>query len=687
MARKSTKSPRIEPRFDSSDEGLRANRADRLSNQRKKRKKPVSTRRKPSLFRRFILRPIPKLAYWGFVFSLWGGIIAVGIVGFYASLLPSADTWAVPQRPPNMRIVTKDQTLIGNRGLTGGTALRLEDMSPHILQAVIAIEDRRFHAHFGFDPIGFSRAMVRNVMAGRVSEGGSTLTQQLAKNLFLKPERTFGRKVQELILAIWLEANFSKAEILELYLNRVYFGAGAFGIDAASRRYFGKPAKHVTIAEAAMLAGLLKAPSRYSPATNPKGARDRAKVVVQAMQREGYVKPGKVDLDQIKPGENARHFRSGPDHFVADYVAKRAQAILGKVKQDIVVETTIDPYLMTAAHSILTRSLDENAKKRRVSQAALLALAPNGALRAMIGGRDYSQSQFNRAVDAQRQPGSAFKTFVWLRALQQGYQPQSVLVDEPITIGRWKPENYDKKFRGPVTLNDAFARSLNTIAAKLIDELGPRSVAKLARGLGIQSRLTANASLALGTSEVSLLELTASYAPFANDGTVVQPHIIQRIVTEEGKTLYERSGNRSKPVLSPGLQGQMNAMFRSVVEQGTGRNARLKGHVAGGKTGTSQNSRDALFIGHTAHLVTGIWFGNDNNRPTRKLTGGSLPAMAWKEFMQAAHHDLPALPLPGDPAYLASLPANVPLPTFRKPPAGPQTVTAKRSILDLLTGN
>ena len=571
MARKTGKNKRTEPRFtDSSSSGIRTSQSGRVSRRKQSRKSSRSKNpARPSAlwcFIRFCLRPLPRLTYWGAVFGLWGGIIAIGIIGFHAAHLPNADDWAIPERPPNMRIVAHDATLISNRGLTGGKALRLEDMSPYIPQAVIAIEDHRFYSHFGFDPIGFGRAMFRNAMQKRLREGGSTITQQLAKNLFLTPDRTFGRKVQELVLSFWLEANFTKAEILELYLNRVYFGAGATGVDAAARRYFGKAARDVTIAEAAMLAGLLKAPSRFSPARNPELAQRRAETVLAAMQREGFIKSGAIDMSRIKPGENARHFRSGPEHFAADMIVKQVHKLLGAVDQDIVVETTLSPYMMTAAHEILAGSLDANGEPRKVSQAALVAMAPNGAIRALIGGRDYGKSQFNRAVEARRQPGSAFKPFVWLNAVERGYEPKSTLQDTPVRYGKWRPENYDQTYRGSVSLADALAESVNTIAARLTVEAGPDRIAATARRLGVESKMVSNASLALGTSELSLLELTAAYAPFANGGVRAEPHLISRITTGSGKLLFQRKPTRSIQVVRPRELGMMNTMLKRVVQ-------------------------------------------------------------------------------------------------------------------------
>ncbi len=681
MAKSSNKSPRrkrVEPRFESK-RTVRAKPSDRVgSNQ----KRGGAQRRNKPLLWRFVgglLRRTPRLAYWGLVAGLWGGLVVSAIVGFYATQLPSAETWQIPERPPNVRILASDQSVMADRGLTGGKALRLEEMSPYIAQAVVSIEDHRFHKHFGFDPIGFTRAMVRNAMQGRLREGGSTITQQLAKNLFLKPERTFGRKVQELILAVWLETRYSKADILELYLNRVYFGSGATGVDAASRRYFGKSARHVELSEAALLAGLLKAPSRYSPARSPKLAQKRANLVLKAMQREGYVKPGTVTPTSANPGENARHFRSGPEHFVADMVMKEAKSILGTIDRDVVIETTISPFLQAAAQSYLTEALAKHGKKKRVSQAALVSLTPNGAIRSLIGGRDYSHSQFNRATEAKRQPGSAFKTFVWLGALENGLTSQTIRNDVRVAYGKWEPQNYDKRYRGAVTLDHAFSKSLNTIAAQLVMETGPKNVSKLAGRMGIGSRLTANASLALGTSEVSLMELTAAYAPLANGGRTAKPFIIKRIIRDNGEVLYRHKSLKQKSVVSARALGDMNAMLANVMANGTGKAARIS-HPAGGKTGTSQNFRDAWFVGHTAHLVTGVWFGNDDNSPTHKLTGGSLPARVWRDFMEVAHGDKQKLPLPGAAEYLAALPTNIATPKARPDLTDPQRLAELQNL-------
>ena len=712
MAPKTSAKRRIEPPFEAQkgDEPKKSakNRAGTGGKSRKRAKSLRKSRKKSSWairLLRWCMKPVPKLAYWGLVLGLWSGIFLVGLFGYYAAKLPSANDWAIPDRPPNMRILAQDASLIGNRGITGGKALRLEEMSPYIAQAVIAIEDRRFHLHFGFDPIGFTRAMVRNIRQRKMREGGSTITQQLAKNLFLTPERTFGRKIQELILAVWLETKYSKAEILELYLNRVYFGSGATGVDAASRRYFGKSAKHISVGEAALLAGLLKAPSRYSPARDPALARRRARAVLAAMQREGYLKPGSIDVNNLKPGEYARHFRSGPEHFITDMVVKQVAGLIGDVTQDIVVETTVSPYLMTAAQAILVDSLEKNSKKHRVSQAAIVAITPDGAINALIGGRDYAQSQFNRAIEARRQPGSAFKTFVWLNAMERGLSPGSVVQDIPVRYGKWRPTNYDKKYRGPITLNDAFALSVNTVAAQLTMEAGPRTIANTAKRLGIDSDLSANASLALGTSEVSLLELTSAYAPFANGGSKVRPYLINKITTASGRVLYRRAKPRNVLVVDPVSLSKMNTVLRSVVTRGTGRNARLAGRDVGGKTGTSQEFRDGWFVGYTADMITGVWFGNDDNKPTKKLTGGSLPAKVWRDFMAVVVRDLPAVSLPGAFHQAMEMPTSIPVPTPRPRLVGENTTdnqttaslrsrveavvnrNARKTILDIILGN
>ncbi|MCC2112385.1 MAG: PBP1A family penicillin-binding protein, partial [Hyphomicrobiales bacterium] len=473
------------------------------------------------------------------------------------------------------------------------------------------------------------------------------LTQQLAKNLFLKPERTLKRKIQEVVLAFWLETEYSKNEILEMYLNRVYLGAGAYGVDAASRRYFGKPAQNVTLAEAAVLAGLLKAPSRYSPRTDPERAEARAKVVLAAMAEEGYITAEEARIAVAHPARTQERYIDGSENYVADWVMELLPSFLGAVDEDIVVETTIDPDLQFAGEKALSEALAEGAAERNVQQGALVALDSNGAVKALVGGRSYAASQFNRAVQARRQPGSAFKPFVYLAALEHGLTPSTVRVDEPVSIRGWRPENYAKKYHGPVTLKTALALSLNTVAARVAAEVGPKSVVGVAQRLGIESPLAANPSIALGTSEVSPLELTAAYVPFSNGGYGVFPHVIERIRGADGRILYDRSGSGLGRIIGANEVAMMNDMMTETLLTGTGRRAEIAGWQAAGKTGTSQEFRDAWFVGYTAHLTAAVWFGNDDNSPTKRTTGGALPARTWSRFMTEAHRGVPVAALPG----------------------------------------
>lgn len=590
---------------------------------------------------------VRRFVYWCVVLGIWGAIGVGGLVLYYGARMPSATSWAIPERPPNVKILSSSGEIIANRGATGGEALALEDMSPYIPQAVVAIEDRRFYSHFGVDPLGLARAMVTNFTSGRMVQGGSTLTQQLAKNLFLSPDRTLERKVQEVLLALWLEQKYTKDQILAMYLNRVFFGSNAYGVEAASRRYFNKSARDVNLGEAALLAGLLKAPSRLSPARDPQAAEERAQVVLGAMREEGYITDSEITTAMSQPPTKAKSFWSGAQYYAADMVMDQLPGMIGETKQDLIVDTTLDLDLEKKAEETLTESLDENGAKLNVSQAALVSIDGMGAIRAIVGGRDYAESQFDRAVKARRQPGSAFKPFVYAAAMEIGRTPMSIRNDGPVRFGNWTPENYDQKYRGEVSLATALANSLNTIAAQLVMEVGPQNVIKLAHRLGIESDMQANASIALGTSEVSLLELTSAYAPFMNGGLKATPHIIKRISTADGKVLYENTYDNPPRVLDPVVVSEMNQMMTGVIDHGTGKAAKLSGWQAAGKSGTTQSFRDALFVGFTNNLTTGVWFGNDDGKSMKKVTGGGLPAKAWHEFMTAAHAGLTPSPLFG----------------------------------------
>ena len=606
---------------------------------------------------------VGRLAYWAFVLGIWAVLGGAGTVAYQASRLPPIDQLAVPKRPPNIAIQGEDGTPLANRGDTGGAAIRLIDLPPYLPKAFVAIEDRRFYVHHGIDPAGIARALLVNLLHRGGVQGGSTLTQQLAKNVFLTQERTVSRKIQEAILAIWLEHRYNKDQILELYLNRVYFGSGAYGVEAAAFHYFGHGAAKVSVAEAAMLAGLMKAPTKLAPNRNPAGAVDRAAQVVTAMRDEGYVGADAAKDALAHPARAAKERGNGAANYAADYVMDMLDDTIGAVEEDIVVTTTVSPPMEAAGERAIADTLNKGGGRYGVSQGALVAMAPDGAIKAMVGGRDYADSQFDRAVSAKRQPGSAFKPFVYLSALEAGLTPDTVREDGPIAIKGWHPENYSREYFGAVSLTKALSLSLNTVAVRLGVEVGARTVVATAHRLGITSDLQPNASIALGTSEVSPLELTAAYAPFANGGIAVQPHIIRRVKTAAGKLLFQRRNPVPERAIDPAYVGMMNAMMEETLLTGTARKAELPGWQAAGKTGTSQEWRDAWFVGYTSRLVTGVWFGNDDGTPTRKASGGNLPVDAWSRFMKAASKGVQPAPLPGgtwrppipDAAPLASL--------------------------------
>jgi penicillin-binding protein 1A len=535
-----------------------------------------------------------------------------------------------------------------------GANVALKDLPPYLPKAFIAIEDRRFYSHFGVDPYGIFRAAVTNILRRGVSQGGSTLTQQLAKNLFLTQERTFARKLQEVELALWLERKYSKTKILELYLNRVYFGSGAYGVEAAAQRYFGKSARQVTLAEAAMLAGLVKSPSRLAPNRNPEGAEKRAQTVLAAMADAKFITDAQAQASITRPAISVKPAGAGTLNYVADWIGEVLDDLVGQVEQSILVETTIDPKLQSVAEAAVIDELAAKSVKFNVTQGALVAMSPDGAVRAMVGGRNYGDSQYNRAVTAKRQPGSAFKPFVYLTAIEHGLTPDTVRQDAPLDLKGWKPENYSREYFGPVTLTQALSMSLNTVAVRVGLEVGPKNVVRTAHRLGISSRLDANPSIALGTSEVSMIELVGAYAPFANGGYAISPHVVTRIKTLDGKLLYTRQPDQPNQVIEPRNVAMMNVMMQETLVSGTARKAEIPGWVAAGKTGTSQDFRDAWFVGYTSNLVTGVWLGNDDNSPTKKATGGGLPVEVWTRFMRAAHQGVPPAPLPPSMQAVAS---------------------------------
>jgi penicillin-binding protein 1A len=645
------------------------------SPRRRSRSRDESPRRKrKGAGRRSLLG---RTIYWGAVLALWGVIAGIGVLIWIGIHLPPIQSLEIPKRPPSVLILGDNGATLATRGDMGGAAVPIGELPDYVPNAFIAIEDRRFYSHRGIDPLSIARALVADVFRRGAAQGGSTITQQLAKNLFLTQERTVTRKLQEIVLALWLEHKFGKTQILELYLNRVYFGAGAYGIEAAAQRYFGKSARHLTLPEAAMLAGLVQAPSRLAPSHNLEGAQRRAALVIADMTELKMIAPSAARLALAHPARAIKPPAAGSVNYVADWVMDAVNDLIGKFEQDITVETTIDPTLQNAAEHALVDTLNQKGDKLNIGEGALVAMTPDGVVRALVGGRNYGESQFNRAVDAKRQPGSSFKPFVYLTALEHGLTPETVREDAPIAVKGWRPENFERQYLGPVTLRQALADSLNTVSVRLTLEFGPAAVVRTSYRLGIASMLEPNASIALGTSEVSPLELVSAYATFANGGLAVSPHVIERIRGADGKTLYDRSQQPLGRIVDARYVGMMNSMLHETLVSGTARAANFPGWQAAGKTGTSQDFRDAWFIGYTSHLVAGIWLGNDDNTPTKHAVGGGVPVEVWSRFMRAAHAGVAPMPLPGlgDNGWFGA-PAPAPAPS---PPAEVSTQPPNRS--------
>jgi 1A family penicillin-binding protein len=563
----------------------------------------------------------------------------LGLVGFLAYAMftvPLGGGLVVETTPSALVLEADNSQVFATRGVFKGEKLNAGDVPPHLAQAIIAIEDRRFYEHGGIDLRGMLRAALRNLQAGGTREGGSTLTQQLARLMFLSQERTLKRKTQEAMLAVWLEHQLSKEEILVRYLNTAYFGAGAYGVDAAAKRYFGKTAKELSLGEAAMLAGLVRAPSQLAPTRRFDAARERAELVLAAMVETGAISAEESEAARKQPVtlQLPPETPPGSNYFV-DMVGGDVKRLLGNLPSDLTLRTTLDLDLQDIAETVVAKRLETEGQKKKVSQAALVALAPDGAVLALVGGRDYTDSQFNRVTQAKRQPGSLFKLFVYMAAFQQGATPQTVLVDRPTQIGDWEPQNYGGRFRGPVTLRAAFANSINTIAVQLAEDVGVPRVIEVAKRLGVQSELPALPSVALGSGEVTLLEMTRAFAAVAANAQV-EPYGVQAIRGRE-QALYTRAGG--VPPLPADLAVNRAAMvdvMTAVVREGTGKNARLPQQPSAGKTGTTQENRDAWFIGFTPDLVVGVWVGNDDNTPTNNVTGGDMPTMIWRDFVTRA---------------------------------------------------
>ena len=579
------------------------------------------------------------------LFGPLGLVLLIAGVVWYLSLdLADLQRVSPNERQPEITLQDRAGVAFARFGDSYGEYLPLAQISPWLPKAVVAIEDRRFYQHPGIDPIGIGRAFVRNVRAGRVIEGGSTISQQLAKMAFLTPERSFLRKVKEALYTLWIEARFDKAKILELYLNRAYLGSGAYGVDAAARRYFAKPASDLTLAEAAMLAGLIRAPSRYAPTRDLGLARARAEVVLNSMVETGSIKAADAAAAKAVPAQVAApRTRAGTGYF-ADWVFAESRLYADAEQPRLVVRTTLDQKLQRAAEEAVEAAFAQARTAQGAEQVALVAMTPDGRVRAMLGGRAYVASQFNRVTQAERQPGSAFKLFVYLAALEAGLRPEDRISAAPIKVNGWAPRNLDDRYPTSITLLDSFAASVNTAAVRLGEEVGRHRVIRLAERLGITSPLHDEGSLALGSSEVRLIELTAAYATVANGGYLVWPEGIESIAASDGDALYRRSPV-DEPVLEPGVVRAMTAMLETTLDRGTGREASLRRFVAG-KTGTSSEYRDAWFVGFTDSLVVGVWVGNDDGRPMPRVTGGSLPARIFREFILRGQGDLPFRPPP-----------------------------------------
>jgi penicillin-binding protein 1A len=619
--------------------------------------------------------PLQALIYWVLVLGVWGVIFSVAFFAVFAVDLPDTSKLYDVQRQPSVSYLDRSGALLAVRGSQYAAPVDLDKLPPYVPKAFIAIEDRWYYWHFGFNPWGIARSQIYNWThhgKGGPLRGGSTITQQLARNLFLTLDQTYRRKAQELVLAVWLEARFSKKQILELYLNRVYFGAGAYGIEAASQRYFGKPASQLTLGEAALLAATMKGPSRYSPVSSTDRAARRATIVLDEMVQAHFITPAereeafrtKVRVNPVLANQRAQYF--------TDWVDDQTRRLVGEPSEDLVVETTLDLPLQASAEQAVQQGVAA-ARAQGVEQGALVSLDGEGRIRAYVGGTNYLQTQFDRATQARRQAGSAFKPFVYLTAMEAGRTPETPVVDEPIKIGNWEPRNYTGQYLGPITIGKALEQSINTVAARLANEVGTSNVAATARRLGITSPIQLDPSMALGAVEVSPLEMAQAYAPFSNGGVLARGYAIERIRTTSGRVLYDHGVARAprQQVIGQPALGYMVQMMRRVIASGTGTRARVPGYDLAGKTGTTSDYRDAWFIGYTGGFVTAVWVGKDDNKPMRKVTGGAAPAGIWHDYMAAALPRLKVLPIPGGDV---------------APPEQPQQEDGLGAIIDGVTG-
>ncbi|MBB3764810.1 transglycosylase domain-containing protein [Sphingomicrobium lutaoense] len=589
----------------------------------------------------------------------WTGILSVAALAalFIAVLVAhqSLPSYEQLKRRDDLgqtiRIRADDGSVLVSMGPSFGRWLEYDEIPQTMKTAMIAVEDRRFRHHPGVDPIGIGRGILDSITKGHRVRGVSTISQQLARNVFLTPEREIGRKIREGIIALALEQKFSKDQILELYLNRVYFGGGAYGIDAASRTFYGHSAERLSLGEAAIIAGLVKAPSNYSPTADIEAARDRANVVLDLMVEHGFLSPAAAA--SVNPAEIRLERRTNENsaRYFTDWALPQLDTLIDETSAPIDVWTTLDPEMQDAADKAI------NAHAPSGVQGALVAIDRDGAVRAMVGGKDYVESIYNRAAVARRQPGSAFKLFVYLTALENGYKPGDVVVDEQVTIDGWTPRNSNRRFLGPITLREAFARSVNTVSAKIGAELGFSTIARMATRFGITDDISIYPSMVLGTSEVRLLDMTRAFAAVARGGTSLPPYAIKRVVTADGRLLYEHRPAQERVLVSPWVATDMTDLLQTAVRSGTGRAANI-GRPVAGKTGTTNSNKDGWFIGFSSGLTAGVWFGRDDAKAVPGLGGGTAPARAFADFMRAAVADRP----------VEQFETNAPLPEWQVEP-------------------
>ncbi|MGB7406384.1 MAG: PBP1A family penicillin-binding protein, partial [Pacificimonas sp.] len=583
----------------------------------------------------------------------WKGGLTLGVLGFallavlvlyQQSQLPGFTTLTQSPVGQSVRVKSADGAVLVNQGPSYGGWLSYSEIPPVMVQAMVAVEDRRFMDHWGVDPAGMLRAAKVNFETGTRRQGASTITQQLARNIFLNNDRTFERKIREALIALAMERKYTKAQILELYLNRVYFGGGAYGVDAASRRFFGHGASDMSAAESAIIAGLVKAPSRFAPSADPEQARTRARVVADVMAIRGVIDDAAAVKAEIASLEFAPQPKQNDVRYFTDWVLAQVDRLSDERTEPLVVTTTLLSNMQVAAEAAVKEAATGEL------QGALVAMTNDGAVRAMMGGRDYVSSNYNRATVAERQPGSAWKLFVYLAAIEGGTLPDDLVNDAPITLEGWTPRNYGRSYRGEITMREAFQRSSNAVAAQLAAREGTNSVADMARRFGIDTDISRRPAMSLGTSTVRLIEMTAAYAGVARGGVAVEPYGITKIETARGRTIYERQARSGRVLVAPWVATNMTNLLQAAVDQGTGTAAKI-GRPVAGKTGTTSDYRDGYFVGFTGELTAGVWMGRDDNKPVRGLTGGAAPARTFAAFMRRATDGMPVTELDSDIAF------------------------------------